>query len=248
MEIDGIAALGRGLTAKGPEGIVFANVDLQVRPGDLTVITGPGGTGRTTLLLALCGRMRLLAGHLEVAGKILPSGARAVRRLVLPARASPGFELEPNHRVREAVAEHRSVNRIADADLDRACELVGLELTPRALIRELPAVERTLLALALCASRRPAGLVLDDVEAGLPLGQRARVWGALHTLTRTGMTVVASATDPPATPVDVVRLPPPADVFGPGGADERTEAPVPDARPRGRRGDTEVLPTVEDPR
>lgn len=246
MEIDGIAALGRGLTAKGPEGIVFANVDLQVRPGGLTVITGAGGTGRTALLLALCGRMRLIAGHLEVAGKLLPSGARAVRRLVLPARVSPGFELEPNHRVREAVAEHRSVNRIRSEDLDQACELVGLDLTPRALVRELPAVQRTLLALVLCASRRPAGLVLDDVEAGLPLGQRARVWGALHTLTRTGMTVVAASTDPPATPVDVVRLPPPADVFGPGGAHEHV--PAPDEQRHDRGDDTRELPTVEDRR
>lgn len=243
MEIAGVAAHGHGLTAKGPEGIVFANVDLQVQPGELTAITGAGGTGRTTLLLALCGRMRLLTGYLEVAGKVLPSGARTVRRLVLPARVSPGFELEPNHRVREAMAEELSVNRVRPGDFDQACELVGLDVPPRALIRELPALERTLLALALCVARRPAGLVLDDVEAGLPLEQRAEVWSTLYTLTGTGLTVVASATDPPDTAAEVVHLPSPTDVFGPAGAPEDASALD---RPRQGRGDTRQLPTAED--
>lgn len=242
MDIDGVRILGRGLTAKGPEGIVFEDVDLRVDASTLAVVTGPGGTGRTTLLMALCGRMRLIAGTLDVDGHVLPSGARAVRQLVRPARLTPGFELEGNHRVDQALSERRGIGRVSPPDIDWACEVVGLELHRRTLLRDLPAVERTLLAIALTAASQPAGLVIDDVESGLPIGQRARVWGALHTLTRTGMTVVASSTDPPGTPVEVIRLPPFGILQGPGAARHRA------AGEHGDRGgsDTDVLPAVED--
>lgn len=254
IDIDGVRVLGRGLTAKGPEGIVFEGVDLRIDPGTLAVVTGPGRTGRTALLLALCGRLRLIAGHLEIDGHLLPSGARRVRKLVQPARLRPGFVLEENHRVSQAVTERRRLQKLTQEDIDEAAELTGLEINEQALVRELPAVERTLLALTLGAADQPAGLVIDDVESGLPIGQRARVWGALHMLRRTGMTVIASSTDPPATPVNVIRLPRIDPRFEPEPADHDQPDQHDDEpdqhgdRPGDQHGDTDVFPTAEDQR
>ena len=50
MDVDGVSIVARGITATGPEGIVFENVDARVYPGELAVIVGEGGTGRTSLL------------------------------------------------------------------------------------------------------------------------------------------------------------------------------------------------------
>lgn len=207
MDVDGVSVLARGITARGPEGTVFENVDLRVSPGSLAVVCGPGGTGRTSLLLALSGRLRLVAGHLEVSGHVLPAQARAVRRLVLPARLRPGYELEERHRVREAVAERRLISGVPISSIADAFDLLGIDPNASSLVGELPADERLLLAVALTAASAPAGIVVDDVDVGLGATGRSRAWAALRGLAGTGMTVLTSATDPPFGDVEVIPLP-----------------------------------------
>ncbi|MER7078840.1 ATP-binding cassette domain-containing protein, partial [Saccharopolyspora kobensis] len=126
MDVDGVSILGRGIAAKGPEGVVFANLDLQVSAGALAVIAGPSGTGRTSLLLALSGRLPLITGYLDVSGHVLPAQAKAVRQLIRPARLRPGYELEEKHRVREAILERRLISGASDRSIDAALDLLGL--------------------------------------------------------------------------------------------------------------------------
>ncbi|CAL99778.1 ABC transporter family protein [Saccharopolyspora erythraea NRRL 2338] len=207
MDIDGADFFARGITALGPEGIVFENVDLRFRPGDLGVVTGPGGSGRTALLYALAGRLRTVAGYLEVSGYVLPARARAVRKLVLPARLRPGFELEDKYRVREAVTEQRLIFGVSELDVEKSLAAVGLDPDPWALVCELHPAERLLLSIALAVAADPAAIVVDDVDVGLPRGSRARVWSALRAVAQTGMTVVAGSTDAPPGDAVVVHLP-----------------------------------------
>jgi ABC-2 type transport system ATP-binding protein len=218
MDVDGVSILARGIAAKGPEGTVFANLDLRVEPGALAVVAGPGGTGRTSLLLALAGRLPLITGHLDVSGHVLPAQAKAVRQLIRPARLRPGCELEEKHRVREAIKERRLISGVPDRAIDAALTRVRLEPDRAALIGDLHPAERLLLAVALTIAAAPAGILVDDVDADLPSPSRARVWSALHDVTRTGMTVLASATDPPSGDVEVIRLPAPE-------PDRRTKVP-----------------------
>lgn len=206
MYVHGVGILGQGIAAAGPEGLVFSDVDLRIEPASLTAVTGPGGSGRTAMLLVLSGRMRMLAGWLEVDGLRLPRKARKVRRIVHPARLCPGCELEEWHTIREAITERKLVGPATDKTIDSALSLVGLDIDPRELVGELPDDERLLLSLALTVAGAPGAIVVDDVEKGLPAEERARVWATLRDLTRIGMTVIASSTDPPAGEVDVIRL------------------------------------------
>ncbi|GAA2791076.1 ATP-binding cassette domain-containing protein [Saccharopolyspora taberi] len=209
MDIDGADFLARGITAIGPEGIVFEGIDLRVRPGELGVLTGPGGSGRTAMLLALSGRLRLASGHLEVSGHVLPSQARAVRQLVLPARLRPGFELDEQHTVRGVITERRLISGISRPAVDELLARVGVDPYPSDLIWELHPAERLLLSIALAAAAAPAAIVVDDVEAGLTAAGRTRVWTALRLLVQTGMTVIASSTEAPSGDAVVIRLPRP---------------------------------------
>lgn len=206
MNIDGVSILARGITAVGRAGAVFDNVDLTVDSGSLTVITGAAGSGRTSLLLAIAGRFRLAAGFLEVSGYPLPKDAPVVRDLVLPARLRPGFELEGALRVRDAAMERRAVAGLPARLIDDALNFLSLEPDPYALVSDLPPVEQLLLAIGLTAAEAPEGMLVDDVEEGLPPEDRIRVWNALRALTTTGMTVVASCTDP-LPDATVIRLP-----------------------------------------
>ncbi|WP_406692993.1 ATP-binding cassette domain-containing protein [Saccharopolyspora sp. ID03-671] len=207
MYVLGAGILAHGIAAKGPEGVVFANLDLRVEPGSLTVVTGPSGSGRTSLLLVLCGRLRIITGELDVDGFPLPRKAARARKLIRPARLRPGCELEDRHRVREAITERRLISGTNKASIELGLELVGLDVDRSLLIGELPPEEQLLLAIGLAAAPAPAGIVVDDVDAGLTQSGRARVWAALREVTGIGMTVIASTTDPPAGDLNVVRLP-----------------------------------------
>lgn len=208
MDVDGADIFARGITVFGPQGVVFDHVDLRVDSGDLAVVVGAGGTGRTSMLLALSGRIHVATGHLEVSGYLLPTEARSVRKLIVPARLRPGFELEPRHLVREAIRERRMISRVSAAEIEEACDLLGVDADPSTLVSELHPADRLLLSIALAAAEKPAGIVVDDVEAGLPLSSRTRVWAALRALTGSGMTVLASAADPPfGGDAALIRLP-----------------------------------------
>jgi RND superfamily putative drug exporter len=53
---------------------------VHVLPREILVVHGPTGSGTTSLLLTLSGRMRLVSGRAKVAGLVLPQQAGVVRR------------------------------------------------------------------------------------------------------------------------------------------------------------------------
>ncbi|GAB3552807.1 ABC-type cobalamin/Fe3+-siderophores transport system ATPase subunit [Actinopolyspora lacussalsi] len=210
MSTAGVAITARGISVRGPLGPVFSNVDAEIRPGELATVTGPSGTGRTALLLTLSGRLRPITGTIEVDGRSLPKGAKRARTLIAPARLRPGFELEGRWRVREAVRERRITTKVDHDDISDAFDLVGIDPEPEAVIDSLHPGERLLLAVALGMAALPAGLLVDDVELGLPEAARTRVWAALEAIADAGTTVLASNTDPPRFAAGpVIRLPGP---------------------------------------
>ncbi len=206
-----VGIVAAGITARGPDGPTFQGVDLEALPGSLVAVTGPGGSGRTSLLLALAGRFRLVAGQLSVGGHQLPRRAAAVRQLVAVARARPAVDLDERLRVRELVAERPLLSRrqATTESIVAALRLVAVDPARDALAGELHPAERTLLALALAVAEDPAAVVVDDVDDGLTPRDLPWVWRALRAVAGTGRTVVASAAAPPdPEQADVVvRLP-----------------------------------------
>src|SRR5690348_6780189 len=62
-----VSADGLGLRTR--RGWVFRDVSLRVEPGELVAVTGPAGSGRTSLLLALAGHFRTTEGTYALAGR-----------------------------------------------------------------------------------------------------------------------------------------------------------------------------------
>jgi phospholipid/cholesterol/gamma-HCH transport system ATP-binding protein len=54
------------------ERVIFDGIDLDIRPGGVTAIMGPSGTGKTTLLKLIGGQLQPLSGSIRVHGEEVP--------------------------------------------------------------------------------------------------------------------------------------------------------------------------------
>ncbi|MEV4512780.1 ABC transporter ATP-binding protein [Dactylosporangium sp. NPDC049525] len=166
----------RGLGARTRRGWVFRDVDLDVEAGERLTVTGPAGSGRTSLLLALAGYFATSAGSVH-------------RRGVIALGHVPGVH-EPEPAL--TVAEHIEERRIL-LGRRRKGRVDDLPLEPGTLGRDLDALDRHLLGLTLARIAGPAAVVVDDVDSGLSTVERARLDEALDALTDDGIAVIAAA-------------------------------------------------------
>ena len=201
MEQGGIVVRANELGARTGRGWIYRDVTCVVHEGEVGAIAGPAGSGRTSLLLALAGRMGFSVGALTVCGHDLPDRADAVRSRVALARVGGGVaELEPELRVRDHLVERGRRGLDREARFDKACGRLGLAVDREALVGGLTASQAVLLSLALALLDEPAVVLLDDLDRGLPGAEQTELWQRLRALTEDGITVLASTTDPaPAT-------------------------------------------------
>src|SRR5256886_14891566 len=148
-------ATAQGLGLRTRRGWVFRDVDLAVEPGELVALTGPAGSGRTSLLLALAGHFRTTEGTRRLDG-------RAGLGLV------PGIhEPESGLTVGELVRERQLL-------LGRPSP-VDIPLDDRRLGRDLAPYERQGLMLRLAPPRGPGPIPAADVGPGLSPVERAHL-------------------------------------------------------------------------
>lgn len=190
----------RAAGARSRRGWVFRDVDLDIHAGELIALTGPAGSGRTSLLLALAGRFVTNHGTIE--------RTRPVALGYVPGVSEP----EPGLTVAEHVEERLLLLGRARWRRSRRRELVTAALTdypgdPDRLIRSLDPYHLHLLGLLLARLERPGLIVVDDADAGLSATERAELWTRLRDLSRDGTAVVAACREiDPRIPDRVVTL------------------------------------------
>src|SRR5699024_5893838 len=129
---------------RGGLGCPVVDVSWELEPGALGVVAGTGGSGRTSLLLTLAGRMRPAAGRIAVGSHRLPGDERRVQETVAIAQAPPAVELDGRLRVRELIRERRLIERPRDhgRTLDEVCAVLGVDVPDSAFAADLPPDDR----------------------------------------------------------------------------------------------------------
>ncbi|MEU8325610.1 ATP-binding cassette domain-containing protein [Nonomuraea sp. NPDC048881] len=172
----------RGLSVVHPGGRGVHDVDLTLRRGTFTVVTGAVGAGKTTLVRAVLGLLPLDTGTITWNGRPVPDPGA----FLVPGRAAYASQIP--RLFSETLRENLLLGLPAgDADLARALELAAFEddlaampdgletvVGPRGVRLSGGQVQRATAARALV--RAPDLLVVDDVSSALDVGTENLLW------------------------------------------------------------------------
>jgi ABC-type polar amino acid transport system ATPase subunit len=193
----------RNLVLRRGTRVVLDNVSLDVERGEIVVLMGASGSGKTTILRAIAGLEPYDRGRIEVVDAINADEAGtddATRRhaavgmvfqfhcLFEHLSALENVALAPVHVHRRTVEEARQ------SGLDLLRQL-GVEHRARALPRELSGGEAQRVAIARALATDPQVLLMDEPTASLDPERRVELAGILRDLVRRGRTLLVATHD-----------------------------------------------------
>ena len=188
----------RGLTARTPDRVLVAGVDLDIADGGVTAIIGSSGSGKTTTALALMGEHRP-----GVTLSVDRRDAAGVRFGYVPQQ--PSSVLNPVLRIGTVLrdierAAHRAGHPVS---VPEALQRAGFPTDPAMLRRyphQLSGGQQQRLVIAQTLLTDPTCLIMDEPTTGQDPANRAAVLGEITRLAGQGLTVVLLTHD-----LDAVR-------------------------------------------
>ena len=178
-------------------GIAVDGVDLALQPGEIGVLLGASGSGKSSLLRALAGFEPLAAGQIELAGQVIARAGSGLppeqRRLGMMFQ---DFAVFPHLNVRDNIGFGlRGLPRAQrDARVSQWVERVGLHSHAGRFPHELSGGQQQRVALARALAPEPALLLLDEPFSALDADTRERLIGELRSLFRQAGTTVLMVT------------------------------------------------------
>lgn len=197
----GASVVAEALTLNGPRGPVYQDVNFRAGPGQLLAVVGETGSGRTSLLLTLAGRMRPSSGAAAVDGEPLPRRAGAVRKMVALGSVPGVTDLDGGLTVEEHLTERlllRRHGRRAQRRLAAALDAAGPDRSELPLRADtLTALQGFRVSLAAALLGAPRVVVVDDLGDRLSTDDTAVAWRTLRALADAGLTVLAASREAP---------------------------------------------------
>ncbi|MGH2852180.1 MAG: ABC transporter ATP-binding protein [Solirubrobacteraceae bacterium] len=175
------------VTVCNADTVLVSDLSLRIGPGEVLGITGPSGTGKSSLIGVLAG---LAAPH---SGRVL-NDVRPVG-LILQHHHLPGMLTA--HEAVGLPLQSRGVGRSEVAERsDRTLAALGLGDQAHQLIWELSGGQRQRVAVARALTGDPELILADEPAAGLDEGSRAAVVNLLLDAARAGAIVIIASSDP----------------------------------------------------
>jgi neutral amino acid transport system ATP-binding protein len=176
-----------------PEVDIVADIDLQVRSGEIVTVVGPNGAGKSTLIKAIVGLVPVRAGRVVLRGEDI-AGERPHRI----ARRGLGYvpqldNVFPSMTVEENLnmAAGALAKRELRARRERLEELFPpLVATRRRAAGLLSGGQRQMVAMARALMPEPSVLILDEPSAGLAPEYVELVFAKVRAIRDAGVTVL----------------------------------------------------------
>jgi ABC-2 type transport system ATP-binding protein len=168
----------------------LADVDLEIRRGEIFALLGPNGAGKTTLISIVCGIVNPSAGRVLVDGHDIIADYRAARSLIglVPQElTTDAFETPWN-----AVSFSRGLfGKAPDpAHIEKVLKDLSLWGRKDSRIMTLSGGMKRRLLIAKALSHEPRVLFLDEPTAGVDVELRRDMWQLVRSLRESGVTII----------------------------------------------------------
>jgi len=184
-----------GLSYVPTDRAVLDDVHVEVVAGEMLAVTGPSGSGKSSLLALLAGLAVPTSGEVQVDGAPLQAGADTGFGLVLQGYGLVSV-LTAAENVEVPLQAHGVLHDDAIARAARALESVGLgELADRR-VEELSGGQRQRVAVARALAIAPRVLLADEPTAQQDSATKATLLALLREAADSGTAVVVATHDP----------------------------------------------------
>lgn len=166
---------------------VLDDCSISFEPGKVYALVGPNGTGKSTLMKAAAGLVKINGGTLTYKGQ--PIGTESKKHIAYMSTEPFYYDYM---RIRDVKAFHKDFFADFDADLfDRL--LTFMELIPDLKIRALSSGMAAKLKIAVTLSRRAEVIMLDEPLNGIDLIGRDQIIHTIIQATGNGATFIISS-------------------------------------------------------
>ncbi|MGW5678993.1 metal ABC transporter ATP-binding protein [Streptomyces sp. NPDC003860] len=174
---------------------VLRGVDLTVEQGEVVALLGANGSGKSTAVRAVIGRVPLTEGRVELFGTELRHFRQWARVGYVPQRTSAASGVPAT--VREVVTSGRLsrtrlglLSRADRAAVDRAIDLVGLGDRAKDSVEALSGGQHQRVLIARALASEPELLIMDEPMAGVDLASQEVLASTLREQVAAGTTVL----------------------------------------------------------
>ena len=186
-----------GIEKSFPGVRALASVDLEVGAGEIHAFIGENGAGKSTLLKILSGALKPDAGTIEFDGHAVafavPKDAQASGIVTIYQE----FSLAPDMTVAENIFIGREPGsqlfvsrRKMEAQTVELAQRIGLERSPRALVRDLSVAEQQLVEVARALSMRSRIIVMDEPTSALSRSEVEKLFAIIRRLKADGISTI----------------------------------------------------------
>ncbi|MFF4402241.1 sugar ABC transporter ATP-binding protein [Streptomyces sp. NPDC001480] len=186
-----------GIRKTFPGVVALDGVDFDLRRGEVHVLLGENGAGKSTLIKMLSGAYTPDAGRILVGGEeVRIHGAQDSERLGI-ATIYQEFNLVPDLTVAENIFLGRQPRRLGvidrkrmEADAEVLLARVGVNVSPRARVRELGIARLQMVEIAKALSLDARVLIMDEPTAVLTSEEVEKLFAIVRKLREDGVGIV----------------------------------------------------------
>lgn len=183
------------VTVRNADTVLISDLSLSIEAGDVLAITGPSGTGKSSLIHVLAGLAAPSSGRVIHDGRPVAPHGDASLGLILQHHHLPA--ILSAHEVVSLPLQARGLNRSEIAERsDGMLAALGLGDQAHQLIWELSGGQRQRVAVARALAGDPEVILADEPVAGLDSGFRTVVVDRLLDAARAGAMVIIASSDP----------------------------------------------------
>jgi inositol transport system ATP-binding protein len=187
----------QGISKSFPGVRALDSVDFEVGAAEIHAFLGENGAGKSTLLKILSGAQQPDAGTISFAGEVRnfasPQAAQAAGIVTIYQE----FTLAPDMTVAENVFIGREpgsrffISRRRLEDMTAAlCARIGLDRSPRALVRDLSVAEQQMVEIARALSMQSRLIVMDEPTSALSHAEVQKLFSIIRALKAEGISTI----------------------------------------------------------